>query len=73
MYTAGMDGTGNRRPRQVIWVKYVCDRDDKGKPITDAQRAGLLECSMLDFSGLLLSARRELRRILKYKLGAVSG
>ena len=59
--------------RQVIWVKYVCDRDDTGKPITDAQRAGLLECSILDFNGLLLSARRELRRILKYKLGAVSG
>jgi hypothetical protein len=47
--------------RQVIYVKFVFDRDENGKTMTDFDRAKLLDCNVLDFKAAYLKARRELR------------
>lgn len=60
--------------RQMIYCKYALDRDSDGRLITDADRAGILHCSMLDFHSRFLAARRDLRRCLKaFSLEAASG
>ena len=45
---------------RALWLKYAWDRDERGRPVTDAERGKVLGISRGDFAIRVLRARRSL-------------